>query len=136
MVLMDSPMSSLYCSLIIVACNPCTSVGMIPSNSVSVNYQYFDVDADGNITIGWNNGAEICSTDLELHGFTLSSLANGVQEAQSVTRVPAFSDNMAIISATSQDEDPVVYRIVALDENRMICSDNSSKITFYKLIGE
>ena len=95
--------------------------------------QYEELEIDENSAfIKW---IEICSSEYELQGFTLSKIMDSnfeMAEADVIFRI-SNSNCAEIPSANfSITDDPINYRVVALFDNGTICSDNLSKETFYR----
>lgn len=110
----------------------------IPMNTLAFNFQHLDVsDNEEGIAVEWNFDEEdICSMSFLLQGFNLSSLRDGLDVA-----VPIYSE-MLLDSTSSyisldhlgSDNDPTVYRMVAVNDDNKICSLSNDK--FYRLNGK
>lgn len=102
-----------------------------------INYENFNVEQNAT-TVGWTF-EDGCSEVFAIEGYTLTSLRNRLSNNlpepivnytvhAAVSSINIQSDQL-VISSTGE---PIVYRIVAVDENGTICSDETSQNSFYR----
>ena len=108
---------------------------------LQINYQDFDVEQNVT-TLGWNFTSESnCGDDVIflLQGYTLRSLVDRMSldlPSPIINRTIHGSLTAQIPSEElTTGNDSIVYRVVALDRDGIICSDPTSQQLFYKFDG-
>lgn len=114
-------------------------LSLSPTVYLTLNYQELDIEEENIKVVLIVNGNDVGCDIFISQGFTLTSIQSG----DFVTEMPEIHfelDNL--ISAkipsdqlTSSTGDPILYRLIAMDENGHICSQSISQDTFYRFDG-
>lgn len=84
--------------------------------------------------IGWTS-TNICSEIFELQGFTIRNGQISASPAH-VTSVGSLNTGVIPINQSSSSSgDEIYYRLVAVNENGAVCSDETSQDTYYRFEG-
>ena len=107
-------------------------------NILELDYQQLDIE-ENSTTLGWTfDSREICSTVFMLQGFNLSSLRGGVSTLAAPEFEYTFNSSRGEIPSNrlrTSAGDPIVYRLVAVDQNGTICSLPTTLEKFFRFDG-
>lgn len=115
-----------------------TTVGPGPGKngeSLLVNFQDFAVEQNAT-TIGWVSNNVCFGETIMIEGYTVPMLMMGIANLPgpyvSYTIDEASTAQIPADQLLTPTGEPIVYRIIAVDENGAICSDRGSQDMFYR----
>ncbi len=102
-------------------------------NILIFNYQRLSRQ-DNETTLGWSS-INICNEEFELQGFIIEN--NEAMASGHVIQAGSSNTGQILTSqlSTESGNDILYYRLVAVSDNRTICSDLISQETFYRFEG-
>lgn len=99
-------------------------------NSLRLNYQVLEKEENATI-IGWKYDTAICNTFFKVQGYIFATnlMANNdvINTTDTLIDIPS---NMLVTG-----EEPVYFRVVAIEEGGEVCSDLVTQRTFYRFDG-
>ena len=109
-------------------------------NSLLLNYNNLDIEADAT-KINWVFDVEtVCNRIFVLQGFPLPDVERGVSTLEAPTFSQMFQNaNTGVIPSdqlTDSQGDPIVYRLLAVDENGDVCSMTETQVRFFRFDGK
>ena len=107
-------------------------------NSLLLDYSNLDIEANS-AAISWIfNTTTVCNRIFVLQGFPLTDVESGVLGTPTFSQMFQNASTGVIPSdqLTDLQGDPIVYRLLAVDENGDVCSMAITQVRFFRFDGE